>query len=102
MKPVTGLACITPSKAVALARVIPSLTLLRKPPLPMAALLTATLAPVVAVTPLVCAAALLKPPVKLTPPAENFMDYSDDSCMSSFTPGQTTRLKKQLATYRRI
>ncbi|CAA7260246.1 unnamed protein product [Cyclocybe aegerita] len=35
-------------------------------------------------------------------PIHNFMDYTDDSCMSEFTTGQTTRLASQLATYRGI
>ncbi|CAA7262298.1 unnamed protein product [Cyclocybe aegerita] len=35
-------------------------------------------------------------------PIHNFMDYSDDSCMTSFTPGQITRFKDQIATYRSI
>jgi len=30
------------------------------------------------------------------------MDYTDDSCMTEFTPGQITRLKSQIATYRGI
>lgn len=30
------------------------------------------------------------------------MDYSYDSCMTEFTPGQSTRLNSQLATYRSI
>ncbi|CAE6428162.1 unnamed protein product [Rhizoctonia solani] len=33
-------------------------------------------------------------------PIHNFMDYSDDACMSEFTPGQTLRLKLQLVMYR--
>jgi hypothetical protein len=33
-------------------------------------------------------------------PIHNYMDYSYDSCMTEFTPGQTTRLKSQIATYR--
>jgi len=32
----------------------------------------------------------------------NFMDYSDDSCMTQFSPGQITRLQAQLRTYRSI
>lgn len=32
----------------------------------------------------------------------NFMDYSWDSCMTSFTPGQITRMKEQSDLYRRI
>jgi len=30
----------------------------------------------------------------------NFMDYSDDSCMDNFTPGQAKRIKEQLVVYR--
>jgi len=33
---------------------------------------------------------------------QNFMDYSDDSCMTNFTPGQATRLRHQIHTYRNI
>ncbi|KAG6834487.1 hypothetical protein H0H93_009384, partial [Arthromyces matolae] len=33
-------------------------------------------------------------------PIRNFMDYTDDSCMNNFTPGQGTRLSQQVATYR--
>ncbi|KEP46749.1 extracellular metalloprotease [Rhizoctonia solani 123E] len=32
----------------------------------------------------------------------NFMDFSDDICMDSFTPGQIARMKSQVATYRGI
>ena len=32
----------------------------------------------------------------------NYMDYSDDSCMNNFTPGQCSRLTSQIATYRGI
>jgi len=35
-------------------------------------------------------------------PVQNFMDYSDDACMTSFTPGQAKRLKDQLAAYRGV
>ncbi|THH21441.1 hypothetical protein EUX98_g8384 [Antrodiella citrinella] len=35
-------------------------------------------------------------------PIHNYMDYSIDSCMNQFTPGQITRLKGQLRTYRGI
>ncbi|CAA7262260.1 unnamed protein product [Cyclocybe aegerita] len=33
---------------------------------------------------------------------DNFMDYSDDACMTHFTPGQIARFKDQIATYRQI
>ncbi|KAJ3516339.1 hypothetical protein NLJ89_g1178 [Agrocybe chaxingu] len=35
-------------------------------------------------------------------PIHNFMDYSDDACMTHFTPGQIRRFKDQIATYRQI
>lgn len=33
-------------------------------------------------------------------PITNFMDYSDDSCMNTFTTGQDTRMDAQFTTYR--
>jgi hypothetical protein len=35
-------------------------------------------------------------------PVQNFMDYSNDSCMNNFTPGQIARVKSQISTYRGI
>ncbi|CAK5274688.1 unnamed protein product [Mycena citricolor] len=35
-------------------------------------------------------------------PIHNFMDYSDDSCMTQFTPEQVKRMFAQLSTYRSI
>ncbi|KAH8077879.1 metalloprotease [Cristinia sonorae] len=35
-------------------------------------------------------------------PIENFMDYSYDSCMTKFSPGQIARLQAQLRTFRGI
>jgi len=35
-------------------------------------------------------------------PIHNFMDYTDDACMTNFTPGQFTRLRQQIATYRGV
>jgi len=32
----------------------------------------------------------------------NFMDYSDDICMTEFTPGQVVRMRAQIATFRGI
>jgi hypothetical protein len=34
--------------------------------------------------------------------SENFMDYSDDACMTEFSPGQITRMREQIATFRAI
>jgi hypothetical protein len=33
-------------------------------------------------------------------PITNFMDYTDDSCMNTFSPGQGTRMNSIVATYR--
>lgn len=33
-------------------------------------------------------------------PVDNFMDYTDDSCMDTFTSGQDTRIDTQFSTYR--
>lgn len=33
-------------------------------------------------------------------PINNFMDYSDDACMNTFTAGQISRMQSQMATYR--
>lgn len=33
-------------------------------------------------------------------PIKNFMDYTDDSCMNTFTSGQISRLQSQMTTYR--
>jgi len=35
-------------------------------------------------------------------PVQNFMDYTDDSCMTGFSKGQTKRMKAQLRTYREV
>jgi hypothetical protein len=32
----------------------------------------------------------------------NFMNYSDDSCMDNFTPGQSTRMRQQLMAFRGV
>lgn len=31
---------------------------------------------------------------------DNYMDYSYDACLTEFTPGQHTRMRAQIATYR--
>lgn len=33
-------------------------------------------------------------------PIHNYMDYSDDSCMDEFTPGQENRMDDQVARFR--
>ncbi|KAF5359435.1 hypothetical protein D9756_003472 [Leucocoprinus leucothites] len=35
-------------------------------------------------------------------PIHNYMDYSDDACMTQFTAGQISRIKSQILTYRNI
>ncbi|KAF8965974.1 hypothetical protein BDZ97DRAFT_1903941 [Flammula alnicola] len=41
-------------------------------------------------------------PGKTLDPIHNFMDYTDDSCMTGFTKGQGKRIKAQLRTYRNV
>ncbi|KAF4575074.1 peptidase M43B family protein [Pleurotus pulmonarius] len=37
-----------------------------------------------------------------TDPINNFMDYSDDECLTEFTRGQIERIQSQMRTYRRV
>jgi hypothetical protein len=39
-------------------------------------------------------------PAPVFDPVTNFMDYSYDSCMNSFTPGQRTRMMTSFMRYR--
>ncbi|KXN92139.1 hypothetical protein AN958_09231, partial [Leucoagaricus sp. SymC.cos] len=39
---------------------------------------------------------------KSVDPIHNFMDYGDDTCLNSFTPGQAARARDQIAIYRGI
>ncbi|EAU87477.2 metalloprotease [Coprinopsis cinerea okayama7 len=38
----------------------------------------------------------------LPDPVQNYMNYSDDDCMTHFTPGQIVRLREQISIYRGI
>ncbi|KAF9647707.1 zincin [Thelephora ganbajun] len=49
-----------------------------------------------------CPASSFSCPGGAPDPYHNYMDYSDDSCMNNFTPGQCTRLKSQISTYRSV
>ena len=99
----TGSDCTIPSREGAPLQVTSSMTPLPRPRPPLAALLRATPAPVEDLI----RKSLEQPPSKWhaysrdwVDSIHNYMDYSDDSCMNNFTPGQCTRLKSQIATYR--
>lgn len=49
-----------------------------------------------------CPAARSSCPGGKQDPITNFMNYSDDSCMTGFTDGQTTRLRSQLRSFRGV
>ena len=102
MRLATGLAYITPSKKVAQALAIPWMTLLLRILLPLAALLAVIPALVVVLTPFVSPFHYRKIQSHDSISSDNFMDYSYDSCMTEFTPGQIARMKSQLSTYRGV
>lgn len=109
MKWDTGSVCITPSsQPVILAlTVAPVMVILLMTPLPRQNLRPA--APW-AVT--LALEGVLIPSVSIqfnpstishaTIATENFMDYSVDSCMTKFSPGQIARLQAQVRTFRGI
>ena len=80
-----------------------SLILLLRLPPPLAALLRVipALARVSIVSQLLASLNLVTHPLSL-PAVQNYMDYSDDSCMNNFTKGQIARLQSQISTYRGI
>ena len=41
-------------------------------------------------------------PAAGTDPVLNFMDYTDDSCMNTFSAGQRSRIKAQITKYRKL
>jgi hypothetical protein len=101
-KLVTGLVYITHSKVAVLLPAIPSTTLLMRP------LLRTVVQPVAIAAQLqvsilfVRCARLMKGFDDDLCSLDNYMDYSDDSCMNQFTPGQVVRLKAQMSTYRGV
>lgn len=44
----------------------------------------------------------LRTVLMISPAVQNYMDYSDDSCMNNFTPGQIDRLQQQIEKFRGI
>jgi hypothetical protein len=104
MNSATGLDCTTPSRVgVQVPGTALRTHLLRLAPL-TAAPRDAILAPQLVWTPSVSTSndrRSNKPPLNLFLP-DNYMDYSDDSCMTEFTPGQVDRLKLALSTYRSL
>jgi len=96
----TGSGCTTPSKADAVPPVTPSATPPLRPGPSLAAPHPAMPAPVEGL--------IRKTPERLSKQHthspdhlnsfHNYMDYSDDSCMNNFTPGQCSRLTSQIAT----
>lgn len=101
MKPVTGLGCTTLSKAVVqeaetswrthLLSALQRLDVLRAATPVLAA------GQIPSVSLVHC---MVDPIVNFWGLTDNYMDYSDDSCMNQFTAGQIDRLRNQISMYR--
>src|SRR6185369_15975037 len=101
---VIGLACTIPLREDVAGRVTGSMIRLRRDPPPSGAKKAAIAVPLLALIPLVGVSRHRAGSIcaELAYSLENFMDYTDDVCMTSFTPGQATRARSQMATYRHV
>lgn len=102
MKSATGSVSTTHSRVDALSLVTQSLTHPLRDLPPAAAPSAATLAQVAALIPSVSQAIRCDKFLLIDLFPDNYMDYSYDACMTEFTPGQATRLKSQMRTYRDV
>ncbi|KAG6817030.1 hypothetical protein H0H87_000654, partial [Tephrocybe sp. NHM501043] len=98
-QPVTGWASTTLFRADVMGTVTPLATLLLRKVLRTAALKQEILAQLQALTQSVRLLSCVVTPCS-DAPSDNFMDYTDDSCMNDFTPGQAERAASQINTYR--